>query len=612
MFCRFCATSNPEGATHCRACSAPLSTAPPAAEAGAPFSAAAPSWAAPPAASAPVPAARPYAEAEARGQQRTLAQIVAARGGALSEAESLRYVEAVARALAQELGRGRAPRSLDPERIVVQADGGIALHLEWQDIGQSPRAIESHLAYELEHLSQLLRGQASGSDASARLGSANAAPATGAAHDQNRAGGEASARARLERVSFFDTAREMVRGALTPFAPPLSSAPQGPRPGSSASSSAGSSAPPTARPAAANAQNAATSAAAASTNTNTNTNASGSGAVNAAAASTSSAPAPHAAAAPRKEVAPVLPPVRLDFDKVKAQIVRSWARGTGFSKLAFGRDGREVWAVDSEGSLSVWNVESGNCAARMEARFRGAAVCSVAFLAREEMVATGHEDGRLCLWLPRANRLRASLEAHAGRASALCFAATTTGRTRLFSGGGDGTLRAWDALEGKAVGGEVEVTLLNVREASAAPDGERVALGGDGGRIEVWRHAAARLEWSAALHEFWITALAFSPDGRVLASGGYDRAVRLWSGASGALGREFKVHESFVSALRWAPHSDLLFSLSCDGALWAHDWKGSRSRQLASEEGLQDFVLHPDGRHFAAASRDGLSLWRLE
>jgi WD40 repeat protein len=248
----------------------------------------------------------------------------------------------------------------------------------------------------------------------------------------------------------------------------------------------------------------------------------------------------------------------------------------------------------------------------MEARFRGADVSSVAFLPREEMVATGHEDGRLCLWLPRANRLRATLDAHAGRTSAICAASNPTGRTRVFSGGGDGSLRAWDALDGRSAGAEVEVTLLNVREASASPEGERVALGGDGGRIEVWRWAAERLEWHCAEHEFWITALAFSPDGRVLASGGYDRTVRLWSGASGALGREFSVHESFVSALKWAPGGDLLFSLSVDGALWAHDWRNSRSRQLAHDKSLRDFALHPDGKHLVAASPDGLALWRLE
>ena len=522
-----------------------------------------------------------------------MAQVVALRGGALSESESLRYVEAVARSLAQELGRGRAPRALDAERIVVRADGGLTLHLEWQEMGVSARAVESHLAHELERLLQALRGQGPGRSNSpyAPAGPAQAAQGLG-----RPLGSNASAQARIERVSLFDTAREMVRGALSPFSAPPAPAPVSPRPNLG---------PPPA-------SNGAPPANAAPASTSSSSTASAGGA----AASHSSSPAAAAAepVAPpvRKEVAQSAPPVKLDFDAAKAQIVRTWARGKGFTKIGWGRDGRELWAADEDGALSAWNIESGNCAARMEARFRGAAVCSVAFMGREEIVATGHEDGRLCLWMPRANRLRDSLEAHAGRTSALCFAATTTGRTRLFSGGGDGTLRAWDALEGRGVGTEVEITLLNVREASASPEGERVALGGDGGRIEVWRHAAARMEWSSALHEFWITSLAFSPDGRVLASGGYDRAVRLWSGASGALGREFKVHESFVSTLRWSPGGDFLFSLSCDGALWLHDWKGSRSRQLASEDGLQDFILHPDGRHFAAASRDGLSLWRLE
>jgi hypothetical protein len=45
----------------------------------------------------------------------------------------------------------------------------------------------------------------------------------------------------------------------------------------------------------------------------------------------------------------VIVPVKLDFETVRAQIVRSWARGKSISKISWGRDGREVWALDGEG-----------------------------------------------------------------------------------------------------------------------------------------------------------------------------------------------------------------------------------------------------------------------
>jgi WD40 repeat protein len=596
MFCRFCATPNDAGATHCRACAAPL---PPDAAPAAPD--VRPAWQAAPSPGALPPVAPAASQWSAASRDKTLADVVRARGGALSETEAQRYVEAVARALAQELSHRRAPTRLELGGIFVREDGALDLRLEWHEIGPR-REVEAHLARELERLSDTLLGrlptsEAAPAGASGAPASTSSVPNTASA--VSSAAAAAGARARIEKVGFFDTARDLLRLALAPAPPPeprITNQPKPSAPAANAAANAGTAPAASPSPGAATAASADAGAAASAGVTPP--------------ASTAAAPASPAASPPA--LAPTFAAVKLDFERVRAVAVRTWARGKSFSKVDWGRDGREVWGLESEGALSVWSAATGTNVARMDAKFRSAEVCAVAFSPRDEMAATGHEDGRLCLWLPRQNRLRASLEGHAGRASALAFAAPGNGRTTLYSGGGDATLRAWDALEKTAVGGEVEVGLLNVREATASTNGEMVALGGDGGRIEVWRFAAARKEWSCAEHEFWITSLAFSPDGRILASGGYDRSLRLWAASSGVLGREFRVHDTFVCALAWSPQSQWLFSLSADGAVWMHDWKASRSRQILHESALCDLALHPDGRHLACAGPDGLSLWRLE
>ena len=60
-----------------------------------------------------------------------------------------------------------------------------------------------------------------------------------------------------------------------------------------------------------------------------------------------------------------------------------------------------------------------------------------------------------------------------------------------------------------------------------SPDGKKLAIGGDGGRLELWDTTGVGNKATLVGHTGDITRVLFSPDGKTLASGGEDKKIRL-------------------------------------------------------------------------------------
>ncbi|MGH8934555.1 MAG: WD40 repeat domain-containing protein [Egibacteraceae bacterium] len=98
---------------------------------------------------------------------------------------------------------------------------------------------------------------------------------------------------------------------------------------------------------------------------------------------------------------------------------------------------------------------------------------------------------------------------------------------RVASGGGDGTVRVWDA------GGVGDPVVLSGHEGfvggvAFSGDGARVASGGADGTVRVWDAGGPGDPVVLSGHEGAILGVAFSGDGRRVASGGADGTVRIW------------------------------------------------------------------------------------
>ena len=70
-----------------------------------------------------------------------------------------------------------------------------------------------------------------------------------------------------------------------------------------------------------------------------------------------------------------------------------------------------------------------------------------------------------------------------------------------------------------------------VTSVAFSPDGRRLASGSRDGTVKVWDAAEGRELLTLKGHTDWVQGVAFSPDGRRLAAGGRDGTVTVWDAA---------------------------------------------------------------------------------
>ena len=255
------------------------------------------------------------------------------------------------------------------------------------------------------------------------------------------------------------------------------------------------------------------------------------------------------------------------------------------SALAFNPAGDRLASASTDGTLKVWDMNTGQQAWSMK----------------------DPDEGRV-----NANRLIVQKP----------FLAISPEGHTLAAGNLFGAIRLWDVNTGE----QIQTLESNIRWRSLAfsPDGNVLAAESDDSTITLWDLKTGKVLQVLGKKQYPLTSdyIAFSPDGKILAQPNWNGTIKLWDVATGELALQFGgVDRSgivkreilvLMPSVAFSPDGGVLAS-SVNGKIKL--WEASSGKELhtlTTGGTLGMVAFSPDGKYLASPDRDDtVHLWEV-
>jgi len=294
------------------------------------------------------------------------------------------------------------------------------------------------------------------------------------------------------------------------------------------------------------------------------------------------------------------------FDRTRSgTCIRKFAPHESFvRRLEVSPDGKKVLSYGTDHLIAETIIETGK--PRLDLQRHLGAIRSIAFSPDGSKVATGSEDGSIRIWNAADGKPVARLVIGVGiygltflpGGQYLCAAARNGcvyraplqgGRNKYFRGR-RGYVRAVASVDRK----------------------DRVLSAGDGGRIILHNFAAGKkaLRYFAG-HRGGVLTLAVASGGKRFLSGGRDGTIREWDLESGECKQSWIAHAGCVQSVAYDRTGELALSGGRDGAMVEWNLKdGSVSRVFKHGAWVEAVSYAAAGRLVCAAGREHqISVW---
>jgi WD40 repeat protein len=241
--------------------------------------------------------------------------------------------------------------------------------------------------------------------------------------------------------------------------------------------------------------------------------------------------------------------------------------------FAVTRDGTKAISGDEDGNIKVWNVESHELVKEWTHQESSP---EIAISPDDRLVAVG--AWRVGIYTMEGSQVNRSIKV--GKAVwSMCF---SPDGNKLACGTRD-DIHVYDVVNSTLVLGPLRGHEKRVSCMLWSRDGSTLSSGSYDKTIRCWNSDTGEQighPWTG--HTDRIRSLSLSPDGSILASASVDYTVRFWDATTGNPVGQHLQHDTLVHAVRFSPSGDSVASAGWDGNiyLWRAPWLNLITQQV--------------------------------
>jgi WD40 repeat protein/predicted Ser/Thr protein kinase len=276
--------------------------------------------------------------------------------------------------------------------------------------------------------------------------------------------------------------------------------------------------------------------------------------------------------------------------------------------VAFLPDGKQVVAAAGDGSLRIWNIDTGEFQSLAEPG--GPPLTTLSVQPQGKLIAAGGGGPLVTLWDRESRKQVDSIEATDAGVTAVSFSpsgrflamAVRKGPARIYA------LDKWrePLLEIAQTGAETQAVAIS-------PDERTVVAAANNGTVKFFGLTIGKETRPALQTPAAAVALCYCEKGKLLAIGTSAGEIHLWEPASGQVREVIKAHSGRISALCAMPDGKTLVSSGRDRDIGLWDTATGEPITTLSKHGRQVFTVavSPDGSTLASGGLLGdVRIWR--